>query len=124
MRKQKLDLMALPRFKIKYGVMSLKGELQDLGIKAAFVRDKNNPLFLRMTDNKETYLDDALHKATIECTEKGTVASAATAAVLAFRAATENPKVVLDRPFLFAIRNRGSGALLFLSRVETPVSPP
>lgn len=125
MRSQKLDLMAMPRFKIEYGVKSLKGELQDLGIKSAFVSDKNNSQFLKMSDDEGTYLDDVLHKATIECTEKGTVASAATAAIVMTRSMPrESPKVVLDRPFLFAIRNRVSGALLFLSRVDNPVSPP
>jgi serpin B len=30
------------------------------------------------------------------------------------------PEVILDRPFLFAIRERASGAILFLGRVTDP----
>lgn len=117
----KLDVLAMPRFKVEYGVKSLKQDLQGMGMNAAFDSDGSDPQFLRMTEDKSTYLDDVLHKATIECSEKGTVASAATAAVVMFRSLPRaNPRVVVDRPFLFTIRNRVSGALLFVARVDKP----
>lgn len=118
----KLDLLAMPRFKVEYGVKSLKQDLQGMGMNAAFDSDASNPQLLRMTEDKSTYLDDVLHKATIECNEKGTVASAATAAVVMMRSLPKaKPRMVVDRPFLFTIRNRVSGALLFVARIDKPV---
>ena len=55
---------------------------------------------------------------------KGTEAAAATAVVMARATAfIENPKPIevrVDRPFLFAIQHRPSGACLFLGRVTDP----
>lgn len=121
---QTLDAVGMPRFKMEYGVQSLKGELQGMGVRAAFVSNKEKPPFWELSEDPETYMDDVLHKATIECTEKGTVASAATAVVLMTRSMPrKNPEVWMDRPFVFAVRNRNSGALLFLARVDDPMSP-
>lgn len=117
----KLEVLGMPRFKVEYGVKSLKLALQGMGVSAAFDSDAKEPQFLRMTEERSTYLDDVLHKATIECSEKGTVASAATAAVIMLRSLPKpKPKVVMDRPFLFGIRNRVSGALLFMAKVDKP----
>lgn len=119
----KLEVLAMPRFKVEYGAQSLNAPLQDMGIKAAFGSDRSNPQFLRMTADKDAYLSDVLHKATIECNEEGTVASAASAAVVLSRSMPrELPSVVLNRPFLFTIRDRMSGAILFMARIDKPVS--
>lgn len=120
----KLDVLAMPRFKVEYGVESLKSPLRSMGINAVFDSSPSNPQFLAMSEFKNTYLEDVLHKATIECTEEGTVASAATAAIVMMRSLPmPGPTVVLDRPFLFGIRNKLSGALLFLAKIDYPREP-
>eukprot|EP00177_Eucheuma_denticulatum_P007419 GFKZ01013508.1.p1 GENE.GFKZ01013508.1~~GFKZ01013508.1.p1 ORF type:complete len:461 (+),score=81.41 GFKZ01013508.1:94-1476(+) len=120
--KTKLDVVAVPRFKLEYGTKSLKEELQQMGLKKAFTGSESGE-FLKMSMEKSTYLDDVLHKAGIECTEEGTVASAATEAVMMFRSLPRpKPRVIADRPFVFVIRNRVSGAVLFAGRIDKPVS--
>ena len=58
--------------------------------------------------------------------EEGTEAAAATAAVLTARMALSRPDPApipifrADHPFLFAIRDRKSGAIIFLGRVADP----
>lgn len=120
----KLSLVSMPRFKLEYSASSLKSTLQSMGVKGAFKGDPENGAFLRMTDVKDTYIDDIVHKAVVEVTEEGTEASAATAVMLMSRSLPRRtPMVVMDRPFLFSIRNRISGAVLFIGRVDNPVSP-
>ena len=82
------------------------------------------------TDDPPLYIRDVLHAATVEVTEEGTVASAATAVVMATRAMpAPPPKMTLDRPFLFSIvaldHDEGTGKMvamrpLFVGRVTDP----
>ncbi|UJR84539.1 serpin family protein [Sandaracinus amylolyticus] len=69
---------------------------------------------------RDLYVSAALHSATIDVSEAGTEASAATAVIVGERAAPPRPRVSLDRPFLFFIRDRATGALLFVGRVADP----
>ena len=56
----------------------------------------------------------------VEVNEEGTQAAAATAADPIACAREPAPIFRADRPFLFAIRDRRSGAILFLGRVVDP----
>src|SRR5690606_13159050 len=56
----------------------------------------------------DLYVSAAVHSATIEVTESGTEASAATAVVVSERSAPSRPALTLDRPFFFAIRDRAT----------------
>lgn len=40
-----------------------------------------------------------------------------------FPSVPESPTVVLDRPFLFLLRDRGTGAILVVGRVTNPAAP-
>ncbi|MEI7688434.1 MAG: serpin family protein, partial [Planctomycetota bacterium] len=66
-----------------------------------------------------------LHKAFIEVNEKGAEAAAATAVIMiAPTSIALNrpyiPEFRGDRPFLFMIRDRDSGVILFLGRMSQP----
>jgi serpin B len=66
-----------------------------------------------------------VHRAVIEVMEDGTEAAAATAVAMASGAAggrpPEEPQVFhVDRPFLFAIMDDASGAVLFQGRIVDP----
>jgi len=57
----------------------------------------------------------------VKADEKGTEAAAATApALAAAEAFQERKEFVADHPFLFLIRDRMSGSILFLGRVMNP----
>lgn len=122
--KTKLVFLAFPRFKLEYGVTSLKDPLRKLGLTDAFDLKADAPPFKGISDDPRVVIDDVMHKATIECTEEGTVASAASAVVLQTRSLViGGPELVVDRPFLFAIRERKSGLILFMARIDKPVNP-
>jgi len=65
----------------------------------------------------ELFIAQAVHKAFIRVDERGTEAAAATGVTVG-RGLIKEVKV--DRPFLFLVRDRGTGAILFLGRVVNP----
>lgn len=107
--------LELPRFTLEYG-RSLKDDLTALGMGIAF--DKTRADFYGIADVRpeRLYLTRVLQKATVEVNEEGTVAAAATAVGVGVTSAP--PAMTVDRPFLVAIRERLSGAILFLGLVN------
>jgi serpin B len=61
-----------------------------------------------------------VHKAFVDVNEEGTEAAAATGVVATAESATSVKMFRADHPFLFAIRDRKSGNLLFLGRLTSP----
>jgi serpin B len=72
------------------------------------------------------FLSAVLHKAFVEVNEKGTEAAAATVAVSPAEPAEVmvpfTPAFRADHPFLFLIRDRATGCILFLGRVADPTA--
>merc|ERR1712232_912209 len=109
--------VSLPRFELKQGPESLKEFFKGMGFQTAFSTEKNQ--FLRMTPNRgDTYLDDVMAAATMKVTEEGTVATAATGAIMMTRSLP--PSVEFNRPFLFMVLHRPTRTPLFLSQVHNP----
>ena len=106
----------LPKFKMTTE-FSLADKLQALGMEKAFA----NADFSGMDGSKRLYLSAVLHKAFVEVNEEGTEAAAATAAVVGFRSARPmGPRFRADHPFLYLIRDKATGSILFLGRYVTP----
>jgi serpin B len=63
-----------------------------------------------------------VHAAIIEVAEEGTEAAAATAATMVAKAIRSPPAQMfrVDRPFLFAIVDETTGAVLFEGRIADP----
>lgn len=117
----------LPKFKIEPSTTRLGDTLQAMGMKTAFDRPEGSADFDRMaprTKDEYLFISQVFHKAFISIDEKGTEAAAATAVIMARPTGMPLPaqpiQVRVDRPFLFAIQHRESGACLFLGRVVDP----
>ena len=69
-------------------------------------------------------VSDVLHKAFVDVSETGTEAAAATAVLMGESGARvhepEPVTLTVDRPFLFLIRDRATGAVIFVGRVLDP----
>jgi serpin B len=109
--------LTMPRFEFE-SQLDLAQLLPEMGMPTPFGGAAD---FSGIADNGGLYISDALHKANITVNEKGTEAAAATLVIIA---ESEMPRaeVTLDRPFMFAIRARDTGAILFLGRVVNPKS--
>jgi serine protease inhibitor len=64
------------------------------------------------------YISEVRHKSFVDVNEEGTEAAAAT--VVEIRETSAPSRVVIDRPFLFAIRERFSGTILFMGLIMDP----
>jgi len=116
LRPERVELV-LPKFTFE-SEFRLGKTLADMGMPTAF---RNGADFSGIDGTRKLYLDEVLHKAFVAVDETGTEAAAATAAVMRATAVPPQPiHVVVDRPFLFVIRERDTGAVLFLGRVMDP----
>ncbi|HVM62744.1 MAG TPA: serpin family protein [Verrucomicrobiae bacterium] len=67
------------------------------------------------------YISEVAHKAFVDVNEEGTEAAAATGVTVALAGAEPMPTVFrADHPFLFLIRDRYTGNILFIGRVVDP----
>ena len=118
--------VALPRFSIETRA-KLSSALASLGMPLAFdpvsadFRAIHQPEFAE--DN--IYISAVIHQANIDVDEAGTEAAAATAIGMDTGGCTgpapaEHIEFRLDHPFLFAIRDVETGAILFMGRIEDP----
>ncbi len=111
-------LVALPRFRIEYD-RTLNGVLKALGMEVAF--DETAANFSRMHRDAldlQLHISRVKQKAFVEVDEEGTRAAAVTSVEVAVTSAP--PTFRANRPFLLAIRERLSGALLFTGVVRDP----
>jgi len=112
-------LVSVPRFRMSF-FSSMAPVLARMGMPDAF--DENRADFSGMTGRKELYLSHVLHKAFVEINEEGTEAAAATAVVVATKSAVLSQQFIADRPFVFLIRDRKTGCILFVGRLADPAS--
>jgi serpin B len=106
----------LPKFSFTTR-LQLSTVLQGMGISDAFTRGVAD--FSGMDGAHDLFLSAVIQQAFVAVDENGTVASAATVAVGSCDFATA-PTYSIDSPFLFLIRDKNSGHILFMGRVEDP----
>ncbi len=109
----------LPKFKFTWGTKELVDSLEALGMKDAFSLPPAD--FSGMEPKGELYVSHVMHQAFVGVDEYGTEAAAATAVVMDVGSAPGDVKdFILDRPFLFFVRDTTSGAVLFTGKVIDP----
>jgi len=117
--------LALPRFKASFAA-NLAMQFRNAGMTRAF--DLKLADFSGMTGRPPAQLPFAIgsvmHRARVEVMEDGTEAAAATAVSMVGAALVRSPEPPepfhVDHPFLFAIVDDASGAVLFQGRVVDP----
>lgn len=111
--------MSIPRFKATLP-FSLGDVLKKLGMVDAFGSAAN---FTGISSSIPLSISHVIHKAFVDVNEEGTEAAAATAVVATKGIKSEPvPPVVFraDHPFLWALKDRSTGTLLFVGRVDDP----
>ena len=109
--------LTMPRFNAE-----TKADLVDLlsamGMPLAF--EPGQADFSGMTAQEPLFISGVIHQANITVGEKGTEAAAATAVEMEASLATEVVHVDANRPFLFALRDTQTGAVLFMGQITDP----
>lgn len=105
-------LVALPRFTLAYG-RQLNPDLQALGMTDAF--DPQRADLTGMSTRRDLYVEYVMHRSFLLVDEEGTEAAAVTNTAVGVTSLP--PSFRVDRPFVFAIRERLSGTVLFIGKV-------
>ena len=105
--------LMFPKFETDYSEPEFKDYIYDLGVRRIFEYSK----FSRITDDTQCCVTLITHKAKIKVTEEKTEAAAATV-VGVYYAAADLPRIIFhcDRPFLYAIVEKTTGAIFFVGK--------
>lgn len=119
-------MLFLPRFKFTGDAVDVRDHLVALGMPLAFAAgqaDFSGINGLRPPHPEALFIDALFQNASVETNEEGSEATAFGALLMASLGVS--PPVAVfraDHPFLYAVRDRDSGAILFLGRVTDPTT--
>lgn len=106
--------LTLPRIE-----MDERADLADImikmGMSKAFSAEAD---FSGMTGERGLFISKVIHQATLKINEEGVEAAAATA--LTFKRSAMTRRLTVDRPFMFMIRHKETGSILFMGRMSNP----
>lgn len=88
-----------------------------IGMSQAFTRDAD---FSGMTSSNDIYIDSFMHSAFISVDEAGTEAASVSAMMAAAAEPGESVEIIINRPFIFLIRDIATKVILFVGRVINP----
>lgn len=107
--------LALPKFRLAYERL-LNDDLDALGMHVPFVPGAAD--FTRMSPaGNELFISIVKQKAFVDVNEEGTEAAAVTVVGIYTTSVPAYPTMVVNRPFIFVIRERLSGTVLFMGKV-------
>lgn len=113
--------IALPRFTVQYGA-NLNMALTALGMGEAF--DPNRADFRGMVSglapSQNVFISEVAHKTYMQVDEEGTTAAASTSVGMTTAAMMPGFTMIVDRPFICAIRDALTGTLLFIGSIVDP----
>ena len=108
----------MPKFTLRWEA-TLNDQLQALGMRQAFIGGGADFSAMSKSRGRDLYIHAVKQKSFVDVHEEGTEAAAVTSVEI--REVSAPAAVVVDRPFLFAIRERLSGTILFVGKiVEVP----
>jgi len=109
----------MPKFKFSYEKF-LNDQLKSMGMIDAFIPDVAN---LSGISDASIYVNFVKQNTFVEVDEKGTEAAAVTTiGVYATSFPPQPREFVIDKPFVFAIRERTTNTLLFIGQVANPLN--
>jgi serine protease inhibitor len=106
--------MIMPKFKFEYEKY-LNDQLKSLGMLDAF-----DPYLADLSgiSDGDIFIDFVKQNTFVDVNEEGTEAAAVT--TIGIKEVSMPPSFTIDKPFIFAIRERTTNTLLFIGKVENP----
>ena len=108
-------IVRLPRFKAECEYPMHEHILPDMGMKLPF-----NPMLADLSgiaDVTGLYISKVIHKTFVQVDEEGTESAAVTSVDVMPTGESSMQVFTVDRPFLFAIRERSTGVILFIGEI-------
>lgn len=115
--------LTLPRFTLRWE-RQLNDDLASMGMPTPFIGGQADFSRISTTRGKELFIGFVKQKTFVDVNEVGTEAAAITGIGIGVTSAPQRTTVHVDRPFVFAIRERLSGAILFVGKVVDPSLTP
>ncbi|MCD4700266.1 MAG: serpin family protein [Candidatus Aegiribacteria sp.] len=109
--------LSMPRFET-VSSFQLEEVLPEMGMPSAFGVSAD---FSGMDGTISLFIASVIHKAFVSVDEKGTEAAAATAVIMQKLNGGSSVEFNVNRPFIYLIRDRGTGTILFIGRVLNPL---
>jgi serpin B len=109
--------LSMPKFET-VSSFQLEDILSEMGMPSAFGMSAD---FSGMDGTFSLYIASVIHKAFVSVDEKGTEAAAATAVVMEKINGGSSIEFIVDRPFIYLIRDRETGTILFMGRILNPL---
>lgn len=106
----------MPKFKDEYKI-KLNDVLSAMGMEVAF---KPSADFSGINGSGGIWIDYVQHNTFIDVSEKGTEAAAATVVAIIEMAMPETLQFNVNRPFIYAITEKETGAILFIGKIVKP----
>jgi serpin B len=107
----------MPKFSLEYEI-GLKDVLTTMGMGVAFDPALANLRGLIDPIDGNVWIDKVKHKTFVQVDEVGTEAAAVTSVVVVWESA--QPSMIVNKPFVFAVRDRVSDTILFVGVVTGP----
>jgi len=104
-----------PKFKLEYK-LKMNDVLKALGMEIAFSGGAD---FSGINPNAALYISRVLHNTFVDVNEEGTEAAAVT--VVEIKESSAGLDMRINRPFVFVIREKYSGTILFMGKIVEPV---
>ncbi|MGD2158727.1 MAG: serpin family protein [Anaerolineales bacterium] len=111
-------LLTMPIFSFE-SQFSLANTLREIGMSMAFEPDQAD--FSGIDGSRDLFISDVIHKAFVDVNEEGTEAAAVTEILAGSESVPGvDVELTINRPFIFLIRDKPTGMILFIGRVTNP----
>ena len=114
-------VVTMPRFKFAFE-LEMKQVLKEMGMLKAFNPGQSD--FSKIADVDDLHINSVVHKSFIDVNESGTEAAAVTSVTFGVTSiqpgADEKIYFTVDKPFVFAITEKDTDAILFIGEVNQP----
>jgi len=119
--KKQMVRVHVPRFSMNWGAENMVPHLRALGMQDAFV--KGTADFSGIDGTRDLLITSVFHKAFVDVNEEGTEAAAATGVMVGVTSMPPPPEIFrADHPFLFLLREKATGTILFMGRMTEPAA--
>ena len=112
--------LIMPKFNISLKT-NMVSHLQNMGIVEVFTPGKADLTRMANVRVGEIWADKIIHQAVIKVNEEGTEATAATVIVVVTGLPQADEKVVVNKPFIYILRDKKTNTILFIGHIINPI---